>query len=86
MDQQADREAAVERIEARRDLRSHVLTYVIVNSVLIVIWAATGAGYFWPIWPLAGWGLGLVLHAWRIIGERPITEDEIRREQQRSHR
>ena len=28
--------------------------------MLIVIWAATGAGYFWPIWPLLGWGIGLM--------------------------
>ncbi len=30
------------------------------TCVLIVIWAATGAGYFWPIWPLLGWGIGLI--------------------------
>lgn len=33
--------------------------FVLINLVLIGIWAATGAGYFWPIWPLLGWGLGL---------------------------
>ena len=34
--------------------------FLAVNLVLIVIWAATGAGYFWPIWPLLGWGIGLI--------------------------
>ena len=34
--------------------------FLAVNLLLIVIWAATGAGYFWPIWPLLGWGLGLI--------------------------
>ena len=34
--------------------------YLAVNLVLIVIWAATGAGYFWPLWPLLGWGIGLM--------------------------
>ena len=28
--------------------------------MLIVIWATTGAGYFWPIWPILGWGVGLI--------------------------
>ena len=35
--------------------------YVSVFALLVVIWAATGLGYFWPIWPAAGWGLGLLL-------------------------
>lgn len=30
--------------------------YLAVNAMLIAIWAATGAGYFWPIWP--SWGGG----------------------------
>ena len=31
--------------------------FVAVSALLIAIWALTGAGYFWPIWPIAGWGL-----------------------------
>ena len=42
-----------------RTLRPDVVAYLAVNLMLIVIWAATGAGYFWPIWPLLGWGVGL---------------------------
>ena len=44
----------------RPSMRPEVVAYVAVNLMLIVIWAATGAGYFWPIWPLLGWGLGLI--------------------------
>src|SRR5215207_10923476 len=40
--------------------RPELAAFVAVNLMLIVIWAATGAGYFWPIWPLLGWGLGLI--------------------------
>jgi len=36
-------------------------TYVPVISLLVVIWAVTGAGYFWPIWPALGWGVALLL-------------------------
>lgn len=42
-------------------LRAEIAAYVAVNLLLVVVWAATGAGYFWPIWPIAGWGVGLVL-------------------------
>lgn len=40
-------------------MRGDVGAFVLVNAMLIVIWAASGGGYFWPIWPLLGWGLGL---------------------------
>ena len=33
--------------------------FVVVNVLLIAIWALTGAGYFWPVWPLLGWGVGI---------------------------
>ena len=49
-----------ERPARRRGLRPEVVAYLAVNLMLIVIWAATGAGYFWPIWPLLGWGVGLM--------------------------
>jgi hypothetical protein len=41
-------------------IRPEIAAYLAVNLVLIMIWAATGAGYFWPIWPLLGWGVGLM--------------------------
>lgn len=78
------REAAMGRLKAKRDFRTHVAIYLIVNALLVIIWAATGAGYFWPIWPIAGWGIGLALNAWVVYFERPISEEEIRREMERS--
>ena len=56
---------AAERPHARRPprrprVRRDLVPFIAVNLVLIAIWAATGAGYFWPIWPLLGWGLGLM--------------------------
>ena len=33
------------------------VTYLAVSALLIVIWALSGAGYFWPMWPILGWGL-----------------------------
>ena len=78
------RDVAVKRLKAKREFRNHVAVYIIVNTLLVVIWAMTGAGYFWPIWPIAGWGIGLALHAWTVNFQRPITEEEIRREMERS--
>jgi len=51
------------RREARRRARwdsEHVRAYLGVSVMLVAIWALTGAGYFWPIWPILGWGIGVV--------------------------
>ncbi len=77
------RGAAIARIGEKRDFRNHALVYCAVNTLLVVIWAASGAGYFWPIWPIAGWGIALALHAWRTFGQKPISEVEINEEMHR---
>ena len=74
------REAAVKRVKARRDFKTHVVAYVLVNAMFVVIWAMSGRGYFWPIWIIGGWGIGLAMNAWAVYFEKPISEDEIRRE------
>jgi hypothetical protein len=40
---------------------AHTRIYLAVSLLLIAIWAATGMGYFWPMWPILGWGIGVVL-------------------------
>ncbi|MEZ5376904.1 MAG: 2TM domain-containing protein [Acidimicrobiales bacterium] len=78
-------EAALARLAARREFKTHVAVYVIVNLGLVVLWAATGAGYFWPIWVLLGWGIAVALNAWTVYIQRPITEDDIQAEMRRGH-
>ncbi len=80
----AGRRAAIGRLQNKRAFQRHLVVYLAVNTMLIVIWAVSGAGYFWPVWPILGWGIGLALSAWTIYGQRPITEDDIRRETQRN--
>src|SRR4030095_2138663 len=46
----------------RVDFRRHLLVYLIINSALWLVWYFTGAQYPWPIWPMAGWGIGLIFH------------------------
>lgn len=77
------RKAALKRLKDKRDFKSHAATYLVVNTLLVVIWAVSGGGYFWPIWPIAGWGVGLALNAWTAYFQKPISEDEIRREMER---
>ncbi len=31
--------------------------FLATSLLLVAIWALTGAGYFWPVWPILGWGV-----------------------------
>jgi 2TM domain-containing protein len=77
------REQAVKRLRKKRDFRAHLGMYVAVNAVLVVIWAVTNTDFFWPIFPILGWGIGVAANAWDVYGRKPISEDEIRREADR---
>ena len=45
------------------DFRSHLRVFLAVQLLLVGIWALTGMGYFWPVWPFLGWGIGVLAHA-----------------------
>lgn len=60
------RRYAISRLSRKRAYRHQVTNYVGVNAVLIGIWALTGFGYFWPIYPLLGWGIALVIQGWKL--------------------
>ena len=51
------------RVWLKRGFYSHLASYLIVNTFLVLLWAfATGAGYPWFLWVLGGWGIGLLSH------------------------
>jgi hypothetical protein len=77
------REEALKSLRKKRDFKTHLLMYVVVNAFLIGIWAVSDGGFFWPMFVLGGWGIGLIGNAWDVYGRKPITEDEIRREAER---
>jgi signal transduction histidine kinase len=56
----------------RRGLRVHAVVDASVVTVLIVIWAVTSLGYFWPIWVVLPFSTALAMHAWLLeLAERP---------------
>jgi adenylate cyclase len=75
--------AAIKRIRAKRALGLHAAVYLAINLLLVAVWALTSRGYFWPIWPILGWGVGLGVHYWTVFFGRPISDDEIRREMEK---
>jgi class 3 adenylate cyclase len=56
----------------RQSFKTHLTFYVLVNVLLIGIWAAGGGGYFWPVWVILGWGIGVAAHGAPLVaGSRP---------------
>jgi hypothetical protein len=85
--EQAARDRAVTQLKKRRDFYGHLLVYVLVNTFLVVIWAVVDAhGFFWPVFPIVGWGIGVVMNAWDVYWRPPITEDDVQREIEREDR
>jgi hypothetical protein len=58
---------AKKRLEEKKGFRIHTIVYVVVNAMLATIWwftgaKITGAGVPWFVFPLGGWGIGLLFH------------------------
>ena len=79
---QLDREQmrAVAQVQRWHDFKAHVGAYLLINAVLIIIWAATGGGAFWPGISLAAWGSACLQHFLNSFS--PIVE-RVRRELRR---
>ena len=83
-------EQAKQRVEARKGFFIHLIVYICVNILLIIIWAfVAGAGFPWFIFPLVGWGIGLLFHGLGVfvLGQKSDSAaiakevEKIRREQ-----
>jgi hypothetical protein len=58
----AFREREARQILKRRTFYLHLCVYLAVQVMLIAIWALVGGGFPWFLFPLMGWGIGIVAH------------------------
>ena len=77
------RKQAVERLNAKRAFRTSAVTFAGLSVLFLVIWAVSGAGFFWPAFPIGAFALALAIQAWHLYGEKPITEADIEEEMRR---
>jgi signal transduction histidine kinase len=55
----AERPALVGHFRGSRALAGTAGVFAVFELFFIAIWAITGGGYFWPVWPLLGMVIGL---------------------------
>jgi hypothetical protein len=78
------RTRAITQLKKRHDFWAHLLVYVLVNAFIVVIWfVTTPDGFFWPIFPIAAWGIGVVMNAWDVWRSDEPTEGKIAKEMRR---
>lgn len=61
----AVRSGTLARLWRNDSFRSHATVYTLVNGFLVGIWVVTTGldSFFWPFFPMGGWGIGLGSHA-----------------------
>lgn len=66
---------AKERVEEIKSFYSHLFIYIIVNLALFIINMLTSPHSLWFYWPLFGWGIGLLIHAFSVFGTKRFLQD-----------
>ncbi|MFC1908239.1 2TM domain-containing protein [Chloroflexota bacterium] len=95
MSEQEIYEEAKKRVKAKRGFYRNLGSYLVVNVVLIIIWALSGGptsysgdwtGGKWFLWPLTIWGVFVVVNFLEVFvfkasirGERSSIEEEIKK-------
>jgi len=75
-------EEAKKRVEAKRGFYKHLFVYVMVNTILVFVWAfPAGGGYPWFWWVIGGWGIGVLFNfievfVWPKGGDTAAIEKE----------
>lgn len=78
------RELAIQNLKKRRDFHAHLLVYVMFNAFLVVIWwMLTPDVFFWPVFPIVIWGIGVVMNGYEVYFAGDFDETDIQGEIQR---
>jgi hypothetical protein len=77
------RAKAVSRVRKKLGFYWHAVVFAMANAAMIAINLQHSPSYHWFVWPLAGWGTALALHAFGTFQGGGLTEDMIEAEVQR---
>ena len=73
------------RLKARNDFKTLIIVWLAVSVLVTVLWMVNGGGDFWPVWPMLGIGIGVLVSGIHAYGPRLgfISERDIEAEVQR---
>jgi predicted membrane channel-forming protein YqfA (hemolysin III family) len=82
------RQAAIARLRKKREFVQHLTVYAVMNGTFTLIWLLTmPGGFFWPMFPIFIWGIGIIFHAMDVYVPTKPSEERIQREMNRlAHR
>jgi hypothetical protein len=74
------------RVRAKLEFYAHLITYLLVNAILMIIDLNTSVNTIWFVWPALGWGVGVLWHALAVFvldPESPTYRRMLDRERRR---
>jgi hypothetical protein len=76
---------ARKRLEARANFWRQIGIFAAISIVMIGIWALSGMGYFWPMWPIFALVIATIFMAINAFGPGKgyISEDRVDEEVRR---
>ena len=78
------RRVAISRLKKKRDFRSHLFVYLVINVAFWVGWIVDGVvnqfQFPWPVFPTVVWGLFVLGHANDIYRKDPLREELVQQE------
>lgn len=89
MENTAAYRCARRHVERKIGFFIHLTVYLIVNGGLILFNLSYAQGKLWAVWPLSGWGIGLLFHGLGVFLKAPgaawkqrMIENELKKHRQ----
>lgn len=90
MKTQTAEQTAHQNAKLKVEFKIHLVVYLAVNSLLAIINLTLTPEYLWVIWPVMGWGLGIIIHGINLhfstssnLKERMIQKEMEKQQNQR---
>lgn len=71
---------AKKKVEALKHFYGNLTSYVLVIPFLIWVYFVTNSDFPWIVFPVIGWGIGVVMHGLEVFNYHPFINKELDRE------